>query len=409
MGTLRLEDGMSKTNLGAATTAIHGAEGERATGAPTSKPPVLSTSFFTHPDAIGFSATDLAADAPHFYTRWSNPSLELLEQRLALLEGGEAAVSFASGMAAIVTLLHDRLKPGDHLVISNVCYAGVSEYVHHTLTKLGIEVTAVDTSDLARVKDAMRLTTKLVHIETPANPILRITDIAAVAKIAHAHGAELSVDSTIATPVATQPLALGADYVCHSLTKYLNGHGDALGGAVIGTADAMARLRRDGLIHMGGALSPFSAMLILRGMETLVPRMERHESNAQQLAEYLLDHPKVRRVLWPGLQVHKGHAIAEQQMRNYSGLLSFSVEGDGAAMARQLADRLSVVSYAVSLGSTKSLCFYIPTDDILRSSFVLDRLDAEEYREQAGEGVFRVSVGLEDIDDILSDFREALD
>lgn len=399
---------MSKTNHAAATTAIHGAEPKRELGAPMSPPPVLSTSFFTHPDAAGFSATDLAADAPHFYTRWSNPTLDQLERRLALLEGGEAAVSFASGMAAIVTLFHDRLKAGDHLVLSNVCYAGVSEYAHHALTRLGIEVTAVDTSHPERVAEAMRLSTKLVHIETPANPILKITDIAAIAEIAHAHGAELSVDSTIATPVATQPLSLGADYVCHSLTKYLNGHGDALGGAVIGSAEAMARLRKDGLIHLGGALSPFSAMLILRGMETLVPRMERHEANARKLAEYLLEHDKIRRVLWPGLQVHLGHAIASQQMKNYSGLLSFSVKGDGAALARQLAERLSVVSYAVSLGSTKTLCFYIPTDDILRASFVLNHADAEAYREQAGDGVFRVSVGLEDADDIIGDFEQAL-
>ena len=208
--------------------------------------------------------------------------------------------------------------------------------------------------------------------------------------------------------MATQPLALGADYVCHSLTKYLCGHGDALGGAVIGKAEAMARLRREGLIHMGGALSPFSAYLILRGMETLPLRMQQHEANARALAEFLLDHPKVSRVLWPGLQTHLGHAVAEAQMQNYSGLLSFSVSGDSAAMARQLAERLRVVSYAVSLGSTKSLCFYISTDDILRSSFVLDRLDAEAYREQAGEGVFRVSVGLEDAGDIIADFEQAL-
>ena len=399
---------MQKNSLGEATIAIHGAEGEREQGAAVAKPPVLSTSYFTHPDAIGFSATDLKADAPHFYSRWSNPTLELLERRLALLEGGEAAVSFASGMAAIVTLLHDRLKAGDHLVLSNVCYAGVSEYAHHALTRMGIEVTAVDTSDPERVAKAMRMTTKLVHIETPANPILRITDIEAIAKIAHAHGAELSVDSTIATPIATRPLELGADYVCHSLTKYLCGHGDALGGAVIGSAEAMARLRRDGLIHMGGALSPFSAYLILRGMETLPLRMKQHEANAKALAEYLLEHPKMQRVLWPGLQVHMGHAVAEQQMRNYSGLLSFSVSGDGLAMARQLAERLQVVSYAVSLGSAKSLCFYIPTDDILRSSFVLDAMDAAAYREQAGEGVFRISVGLEDANDIITDFEQAL-
>lgn len=399
---------MARNDVSPATLAIHGAEGERVQGAAVAGPPVLSTSYFTHPDAVGFSATDLKADAPHFYTRWSNPTLELLERRLALLEGGEAAVSFASGMAAIVTLFHDRLKAGDHLVISNVCYAGVSEYAQHALKRAGIEVTAVDTSEPQRVAEAMRLATKLVHIETPANPILRISDIAAIAKIAHAHGAELSVDSTIATPIATRPIALGADYVCHSLTKYLCGHGDALGGAVIGNADAMARLRKDGLIHMGGALSPFSAYLILRGMETLPIRMREHEANARAVAEYLLDHPKVRRVMWPGLEVHKGHALAQAQMENFSGLLSFTVTGDGAAMARQLAERLRVVSYAVSLGSTKSLCFYIPTDDILRSSFVLTGADAAAYREQAGEGVFRLSVGLEDADDIIADLEQGL-
>jgi cystathionine gamma-synthase/methionine-gamma-lyase len=399
---------MQKNDIGTATTAIHGGEGEREHGAAVAKPPILSTSYFTHPDAVGFSATDLKADAPHFYTRWSNPTLDLLEQRLALLEAGEAAVSFGSGMAAIVTLLHDRLAPGDHLVLSNVCYAGVSEYAHHSLKRAGIEVTAVDTSQPDRVRAAMRINTKLVHIETPANPILRVTDIAAIAEIVHAHGAELSVDSTIATPIGQQPLTQGADYVCHSLTKYLCGHGDALGGAVVGSAANMARLRKEGLIHMGGALSPFSAYLILRGMETLPIRMKQHEANARALAEFLIEHPKVHRVLWPGLQLHKGHAIAEQQMQNYSGLMSFSVTGDGMAMARQLAERMRVVSYAVSLGSTKSLCFYIPTDDILRSSFVLDKIDAAEYREQAGEGVFRVSVGLEDSADIIADFQQAL-
>jgi cystathionine gamma-synthase/methionine-gamma-lyase len=399
---------MRKNSPGEATTAIHGGEGERISGEAMAKPPVLSTSYYTHPDAVGFSAADLKADAPHFYTRWSNPTLELLETRLALLEGGEAAVSFASGMAAITTLFHDRLGAGDHLVLSNVCYAGVSEYAHHMLRRYGIEVTAVNTSEPNRVAEAIRLKTKLVHVETPANPILRLTDIAAVAEIAHAHGAELSVDSTIATPIGQQPLSLGADYVCHSLTKYLCGHGDALGGAVIGKADAMARLRRDGLIHMGGALSPFSAFLILRGIETLPLRMRQHEANARALAEFLLDHPSVHRVLWPGLQTHKGHGIAERQMQNFSGLLSFSVRSSGLEMARRLADRLQVASYAVSLGSTKTLCFFIPTDDLLRTSFVLDRSDAAEYREQAGQGVFRVSVGLEDAADIIADFEQAL-
>lgn len=398
---------MQKNRLGEATIAIHGAEGERVAGEAVARPPILSTSYFSHPDA-GFSATDLKADALHFYSRWSNPTLDLLERRVALLEGGEAAVSFGSGMAAIVTLLHDRLKPGDHLLISNVCYAGVSEYAHHALTRLGIEVSTVDTSRAANVAGAMRPNTKLVHIETPANPILRITDIRAVADAVHAGGAELSVDSTIATPIATRPLELGADYVCHSLTKYFCGHGDALGGAVVGSAARMAGLRRDGLIHMGGVLSPFAAYLILRGMETLPLRMERHAANAGRLAGFLDQHAKVRRVLWPGLPNHPGHDIAARQMRNFSGLLSFSVTGDGAAMARQLAERMRVVSYAVSLGSAKSLCFFIPTDDLLRSSFPLKGADEAAYREQAGEGVFRLSIGLEDADDLIADLEQAL-
>jgi cystathionine gamma-synthase len=393
---------------GEATLAIHGAEAGRALGQPVATPPVLATSYFTHPDAVGFSASDLTADAPHFYTRWSNPTLELLERRLALLEGGEAAVSFASGMAAIVTLFHDRLEAGDHLLLSNVCYAGVSEYAHHALPRHGIAVTAVDTSRPEAVAAAMRKNTRLVHIETPANPILRLTDIAAIAKLAHAGNAELSVDSTIATPIATRPLELGADYVCHSLTKYVCGHGDALGGAVVGSAERMAGLRRDGLIHMGGALSPFSAYLILRGMETLPLRMERHEQNARKVAEFLAGHAKVRRVLWPGLRTHPGFDIAARQMRNFSGLLSFSLKAGSAAAARQLAERLEVVSYAVSLGAAKSLCFYIPTDDILRSSFPLGAADEAAYREQAGEGVFRLSVGLEDAADIIADLDRAL-
>lgn len=399
---------MTRNRLGDATTAIHGGEGERVQGAAVAKPPILSTSYFTHPDAAGFSATDLKAGAAHFYSRWSNPTLALLEERLALLEGGEAAVSFASGMAAIVTLFHDRLQAGDHLVLSNVCYAGVAEYAQHALPRHGVSVTVADTTKPEAVLAAMRPNTKLVHIETPANPILRITDIAAIARVAHAGGAELSVDSTIATPMATRPIELGADYVCHSLTKYLCGHGDALGGAVIGSRERMAGLRKDGLIHLGGVLSPFSAYLILRGMETLPIRMERHEANARKVAEYLAGHAKVRGVNWPGLATHPGHDIAQKQMRNFSGLLSFSVKGDGAQMARQLADRLRVVSYAVSLGSAKTLCFYIPTDDILRSSFSLKGADEAAYREAAGEGVFRVSVGLEDADDIVADFAQAL-
>jgi len=391
-----------------ATLTLHAGAGQRDVGGPASSPPVMATSFFTHPDAVGFSANDLNEAAPHFYTRWSNPTLELLETRLAALDGGEAALSFTSGMAAISALFLDRLGSGDHLVLSNVCYAGVAELAHDILPKHGIAVTTVDTSDRDAVAAAMRPNTKLVHIETPANPILRLTDIAAVAEIAHAGGAELSVDATIATPLGTKPLALGADYVVHSLTKYICGHGDALGGAVIGRQERITTLRKGSLIHFGGSLSPFAAWLILRGMETLAPRMAMHEANARKVEAFLADHPKVRSVFWPGSIRHPQHELATRQMRNFSGLLAFSAKEDGGALARRLAERLQVVSYAVSLGKTKSLLFYIPTDDILRSSFHLEGEAARSYRGWAADGVFRFSVGLEDPEDIIADLERAL-
>lgn len=391
-----------------ATIAIHGGIGTQLQGAPVSPAPVLASSFLTHPDSVGFSANDLKEDAPHFYSRWSNPTLQILEERLAELEGGEAAVSFASGMAAVTALFFDKLKAGHHLVLSNVLYAGVAELAHDTLPSYGIEVTAVDTSDPQNVANAIRPNTRLVHIETPANPILLLSDIEAISAITRAAGVELSVDSTIATPIGLKPLKQGADYVVHSLTKYIGGHGDALGGAVIGSSEALGSLRRNKLIHFGGALAPFSAWLILRGLETLKPRMALHEENARKVEAFLAQHSAVRSVLWPGSERHPQHELAKRQLSNYSSLLSFSVKKDSLATARQFAERLKVFSYAVSLGKTKSLLFYIPTDDILHSSFKLEGEAAALYREWAGEGVFRVSVGLEDADDLIADLQRAL-
>lgn len=269
------------------TQSIHAGLPAAQSGEPVLSPLVPASSFYAHPDDIGFSANDLNDRAPHFYTRWSNPTAAALEARLAALDGGEAALTFASGMSAITGLFLNRLKAGDHLVLSNVCYAGVAEFAHDSLPNLGIAVSAVDTSNPAKVAAAIRPETKLVHIETPANPILRLSDISAIAGIVHAADAQLSVDSTMATPVATRPLELGADFVVHSLTKYACGHGDALGGAVIGKADAIADLRKTSLIHLGAALNPFAAWLILRGLETLPIRMKAHEENARAVSSFL--------------------------------------------------------------------------------------------------------------------------
>lgn len=389
------------------TLAVHAGSAAGVPGEPVLSPLVPATSFHAHPDSIGFSANDLTAAAPHFYARWSNPTAELLEARLAAFEGGEAALTFASGMAAISGLFLHLLKSGDHLVHSEVCYAGVAELAHEILPRWGITVTAVDASDTAAVAAAIRPETRLVHVETPANPILRLADIAAIAEITRARGVLLSIDSTMATPIATRPIELGADFVVHSLTKYACGHGDALGGAVIGRAAAIADLRKVAGIHFGAVISPFAAWLILRGLETLPARMALHQANAAAVVAFLEHHPRIARVWWPGSADHPQADLARRQMRNFSGMLAFSAV-DGPALSRQIADRVKLFSYAVSLGKTRSLIFYIPTEDILRSSFHLEGAAAEAYRAATGDGTFRVSIGLEDPEDLIADLAQAL-
>ncbi|MEM7225496.1 MAG: PLP-dependent aspartate aminotransferase family protein [Pseudomonadota bacterium] len=389
------------------TLSVHaGEELDEEFGA-IAPPLILASSFAVHPDAVGFSAYDYEDQAPYFYSRWSNPTVRRLERKLAALEGAGDGVCFASGMAAISGLLLHKLSAGDHLVLSNACYAAVAELAHDTLPRMGIEASAVDTSDLAAVEAALRPTTKLIYIETPCNPILRLADVQAIAALAKARGAELAVDSTIATPLGLQPIALGADYVVHSLTKYLCGHGDALGGVVLGAADKIDGLRKESLVHLGGLLGAFDAWLILRSLHSLPARMAAHQAGAAEVAAYLEAHPRIERVLYPGLASHPQHTLAKSQMSNASGLLAFTAR-DGAALARRLAERLEVFTYAVSLGKSKSLIFYIPTDDIQRTSFRLSEADLAAYRAWAGEGVFRVSVGLERAEDLIADLEKAL-
>lgn len=391
---------------GLQTLAIHAGEGPDPSTGASAPNLVMSTTFVIDPD-ISFSATELDSDAPFVYTRWGNPTVDQLERKLASLESAEAAMVFASGMAAIAGLYFHELHSGDHLIMSDVAYAGAAELTNDYCPHVGVEVTRVDLSDLDAVAAAFRPNTKLVYAETPANPILRLADIAALAALTHARGARLVVDSTFATPVATRPLALGADYVVHSLTKYLGGHGDAVGGAVVGGQQDIAGLRHGVGIHMGGVLSPFNAWLIMRGMATLPIRMRAHAEGAHAVAQYLEDHPKVTRVMYPGLPSHPQHALAQKQMKNYSGMLTFQVR-DGAAVARAMADRLKVIHYAVSLGHHRSLVVYLPTDLLLRTSFKMTPEQESAYRSYAGDGVFRLSVGLEDAQDLIGDLEEAL-
>ncbi len=386
---------------------MHAGEGPDPVTGATTPNLVMSTTYALDEADTTFSALGLTEDLPYIYSRWSSPTVDRLEAKLADLEGAEAALAFASGMAAVSSLFLHLLGKGDHLVVSEVGYAGTAELVRDTLPRMGIEVTPVDLSDLGELEGALRDGTRLVWAETPANPILRLTDLPAVAELAHQSGAELAVDSTFATPVSTRPLELGADYVVHSLTKYLGGHGDALGGAVLGRAEALSGLRQEGLIHLGGVLSPFNAWLVMRGLVTLPLRMAAHEEGALKVARFLEEHPRVTKVTYPGLPSHPQHDLAKRQMENFSGMLTFQVE-DGWAMARRFVERLEVFHYAVSLGHHRSLIFYLDTGRMQTSSFRLDEEHLRRYRELAGDGIFRVSIGLEEPDDLCADLEQAL-
>ncbi len=395
----------TSTARGLQTTAIHAGEKPDAATRASSPNIVMSSSFVADADTP-FSAENLQDQTTFFYTREGNPTVQQLEQKLTALEGAEACVAFGSGMAAISALLFHLLKSGDHLVMSDVAYVGAAELMKGLIPSLGIQVTHVNPTDLDAVRAAILPNTKLVHIETPCNPIVRLCDIRAIAEITHAAGAKLSVDSTFATPVATRPLQLGADFVIHSLSKYLCGHGDAIGGAVVGPSREMASLRHV-LIHLGGALSPFNAWLIMRGIATLPLRMKAHAENALHVARFLEAHPLVKQVIYPGLPSHPQHELAKRQMRNFSGMIAFQTQKP-LAVAQAFAEQLQIVHYAVSLGHQRSLIYYISTEEMLETSFTLNQAQEADYRNFAGEGVFRFSVGLEDADDICQDLAFAL-
>ena len=390
------------------TAAVHAGESpDPATGA--SAPNLVMSSTFVTREAGGFSAHDLDDESGYLYTRWSNPTVAQLEAKLCALEGAEACLCFGSGMAAAAGVFFSLLGSGNHIIMSDTNYAGVAELGRDTLPRMGIEASFVDTSDPANVEAAIRPTTRLIWLETPANPIVRLTDLEAIGAIVAEHPRiRVAVDSTFATPVATRPLELGAHYVMHSLTKYIGGHGDAVGGAVLGSREEIGALRLEAAVHYGGILSPFNAWLIMRGAATLPIRMKAHEENAIAVARFLEDHPRVERVIYPGLASHPQHDLALRQMDNYSAMLTFQVQ-DGPALAERMAQGgLRVIHYAVSLGHHRSLIFWMDTPSLMESSFRLGGDQLDSYRAYAGDGIFRMSVGLEDPADLCEDLARVL-
>lgn len=396
------------SNKGPQTRAIHAGESPGMQNK-ASAPDICMSSTFIVDQPISFSANNLTPETPMIYTRWGNPTIAQLETKLAALENAESCVAFSSGMAASSAILLSLLSQGDHLVISNTNYPGTAEVARNTLPRFGVETSPVDTSSPEAIRAAIRPGTRMIWVETPSNPLLQLTDLPAVASIAREQGALLVVDSTFATPVATRPLELGADLVMHSLSKYIGGHGDALGGAVLGNRELTGPLRGEGLIHYGGVISPFNAWLIMRGMETLPLRMRAHQDNALKLAAYLESHPRIRRVLYPGLPSHPQHALASRQMDNFSGMISFVTDRPREHMARMM-KKLQVIHYAVSLGHHRSLIYLMETEDLINSSYRLEGPALEKYLSLAGsEGLFRFSVGLEDPDDLVADLDRVLE
>ena len=396
----------SSLTRGFMTRAVHSGESpDVATGA--SAPNIVMSSTFVIDEPISFSAQDKPDDAPYVYSRWDNPTVTVLQDKLAALEEAEACRCFASGMAATSALLLSTLSQGDRLVMSDSNYPGTAELARNILTRLGVEVVLADLSDLEAASRSITPGVRLVWAETPANPTLRLTDIRSVAELAHSVGAEFAVDSTFASPVATRPLTLGADYVVHSLTKYCCGHGDAMGGAVLGGQDKLKNVESDGQVYMGGVISPFNAWLINRGLATLPMRMQVHQTNATRVAEFLEGHKKIKKVLYPGLASHPQFDLAVRQMDNFSGIVSVQIDNGPGLVERMMSD-LKIFHYAVSLGHHRSLIYWLGTDDLMQSSYALEGRALDAYRAFAGDGVFRISVGLEDPEDLCDDLAQIL-
>ncbi|MGO4488317.1 cystathionine gamma-synthase [Microbacterium sp. 2RAF4] len=374
-----------------ATRAIHAGQApDPVTGAII--PPIYQSS--THvQDSVG------GLRSGYEYNRAGNPTRSSLETQLAALEGGASALSFASGLAAEDALLRGILKPGDHVLLGNDVYGGTYRLLTRVLAPWGVETTTVELADIDALRAAIRPETKIVWLETPSNPLLKIVDIAQIAEIAHAAGLTVVVDNTFASPALQQPLALGADLVVHSTTKYLGGHSDVLGGAVVFADDRFFDQVKFQQFAVGAVSAPLDAWLTTRGIKTLALRMRQHSENAQAIAEWAQARPEFAQVYFPGIASHPGHEIAAKQMSGFGGMLSFGLAA-GADAARAFVESTSVFQLAESLGGVESLIGYPP--DMTHASVRGTELAVPE-------NIVRLSVGIEDVGDLIADLEQGLD
>lgn len=383
-----------------ATRCIHaGQRPDPVTG--SIAPPIYQTSTFAFASLEQGAARFAGAETGYIYTRLGNPTQAALEEKIADLEGGEAAVAFGSGMAAIAGVVTALVGAGDHILFGSPIYDCTYDLLMDVMRRFGVEATPVDAARPEQVERAIRPNTRLLLFETPSNPTLRLADIRALADLAHRHQITVVVDNTIMSPYLQRPLEHGADIVVHSATKYIGGHGDVVAGLAVGPAEIMARVRSTTLKNFGGIISPFDAWLLLRGLKTLAVRMERHSENALRVARYLEQHPLVMRVYYPGLESSPQYELARRQMDGFGGLLSFELLG-GIEAGRTLLSAVQLCTVAVSLGDTDTL--------IQHPASMTHAVVPAEARAAAGisDGLVRLSVGLEAADDIIADLDQAL-
>lgn len=391
---------MVKENSGFGTKAIHGGKmKDTQYGALTM--PIYQTSTFEFDCCEQGGRRFAGEEKGYIYTRLGNPSISAVENKVALLEGGEACAAASSGMGAVSACLWSIAGAGKHILADETLYGCTFALLNHGMIRYGVEVTFVDTSDLEQVKANLKENTVCVYLETPANPNLKISDIQAVAELAHAYNPAIQVvcDNTFASPYLQRPLELGADVVVHSATKYLNGHGDVIAGFVVGTEAFINEVKMFGLKDMTGAtLGPFEAFLIMRGLKTMEIRMERHCENAKKVAEYLVKQEKVERVYYPGLETHPGYEIAKKQMQDFGAMISFEVKG-GKEGGMKFVNSLSMIPIAVSLGDAETL--------VQHPASMTHSVYTEEELKAAGisAGLIRLSVGLENAEDIIADLE----
>lgn len=389
------------------TKVIHAGQAhDKETGALST--PIYQTSTFCF-DTVEEGADKFSKTIPgYMYTRGGNPTTRALEEKMAMIEGGEDCVATASGMGAVGATMVAFLHAGDHIICGDTLYGGTSVVMRTNLAQFGIDVTFIDTSDLEQVKKVFTDKTKLIYFETPTNPLMKVTDIKAVSEIAHKKNVKVVVDSTFAPPPIQFPIKLGADIVIHSVTKYLNGHGDVLGGVVIGKKDDIALIRGNGVTKICGTPpSPFNSYLVLRGLKTLVLRIEKHCSNAMKLAEYLKTVPLIKNIYYPGFESNPFHKLAKEQMNGmYTGIFSFELNDNINGMSsfeagKKLVNGLKIASIAVSLGDPDTL--------IQHPASMTHANVPKDVREQSGitDGLIRISVGIEDIEDIINDFKQS--